>query len=231
MHHEVVWKAQTFFFATNAVAVYPRKAYGDKERTSPDCLKIRKNCIKILDFSMYIYIIMLHSYINAFTCSWYVSNTYHSPVNVYVTATYCIRSTLVYWSRLGWNCYGTDTYLPSSYSRSEYLFRTRSIDTDLVTSLELQRICWANMLCHFGQTRNGYIATYFILLSSTAAINATSGYVIDPEQLGQNEEPVGSNKELAKKKPRFVPKVDLIDAIVFPSIWLWFYSIILVCFT
>ena len=56
---------------------------------------------------------MLHSYINAFTCSVYISSTYHSPVNVQVTATYCIRSTPIYRSRLGRNRYGTNTYLPS----------------------------------------------------------------------------------------------------------------------
>ena len=101
-----------------SVAVYPRslRAYR-KKRTSPDCLKIRRNCIETLDFSFSIYILLLHSYINAFICSWYVSNTYYSPVNNHVTATYCLHSTSVFWSRLGRNCYGTDTYLPSSYSR------------------------------------------------------------------------------------------------------------------
>ena len=160
---------------------------------------------------------MLHSYINNFTCSWYVSNTYHSPVNVHVTATYCIHSNPVYWSKLGRNCYGTDTYLPSSYSGSECLFRTRSVATDLVTSLKFQPIRCANMLCHFGQTRNGCVAIYFIRLSSTAASSATSGYVVVPEHFGQNEEPAVSNKKRTGKKPSFVPKVDLIDAIVFPS--------------
>ena len=160
---------------------------------------------------------MLHSNANVFTCSWYASNTYHSPVNVHVTATYCIRSTPVYWSRLGRKCYGTDTYLPSSYSRSKYLFRRRSVATDLLTSPEFQPIRCAIMLCHFGQTRNGYVATYFILLSGTAVSSATSGYVVVPERFGQNEEPAGSNGERTRKKPSFVPKVDLIDAIVFPS--------------
>ena len=164
---------------------------------------------------------MLHSFINnAFTCSWYVSNTYHSPVTpvkVHVTATYCIRSTPVYWSRLGQNFYGTDTYLPRSYSKSEYLFRTRSVATDLVTSLEFQPIRCAIKLCHFGQTRNGYVATQFILLSSTTASSATSGYVVVTEHFGQNEEPAGSNEERTRKKPSFVLKVDLIDAIVISS--------------
>ena len=87
-----------------------------KKRTSPDCLKIRRNCIENLDFSISIYILLLHSYFNVFTCCWYVSNMYHSRVNFRINSTYCIRSTPMYWSRLGWNCYGTDTYGPSSYS-------------------------------------------------------------------------------------------------------------------
>ena len=48
---------------------YIREAYEHKKRTSPDRLKIRRNCIKTLDFSISIYIIMLHSYINAFICN------------------------------------------------------------------------------------------------------------------------------------------------------------------
>ena len=55
------------------------------------------------------------------------------------------------------------------------------------------------MLCHFGQTRNGYVATYFILLSSTAGNSATSGYVVVPERFGQHEEPVGCNEERTRK--------------------------------
>ena len=55
------------------------------------------------------------------------------PNNVDVTAACCIRSTPVYWYRL-WSCrYRTDIYLPSSYSRSENLFRTLSITNIFVT--------------------------------------------------------------------------------------------------
>ena len=61
------------------------------------------------------------------------------------------------------------------------------------------------------------MATYVILLSSTAASSATSDYVVVPDRFGQNEEPACSNEERTKKKPTFVPKVDLVDAIVFPS--------------
>ena len=97
------------------------------------------------------------------------------------------------------------------------MFRTHSVTTDLATSLEFQPIHCAFKLFHFGQTRNGYVATYFILLSSTAASSATSGYVVVSEHFGQNEEPACSNKERTKEKPSFIPNVDLIDTIVFPS--------------
>ena len=49
------------------------------------------------------------------------------------------------------------------------MFHTRSVATDLGTSQEIQPIRCAFMLRQFGQTRNGYVATYFIILSSTAA--------------------------------------------------------------
>ena len=70
------------------------------------------------------------------------------------------------------------------------------------------------MLCQFGQTRNVYVATRFILLSSTAESSATSGYVVVPERFGQIEEPACSNEERTRKKPSFAPKVDLFDTIV-----------------
>ena len=63
----------------------------------------------------------------------------------------------------------------------------------------------ATALCRFGQTRNGYVATHFILLSSAAESSATSGYVVVPERFGKNEEPAGRNEERARKKPSFVP--------------------------
>ena len=97
----------------SSVAVYPRSLRAKRmERTSPDRLNISGNCIKTIDYSISIYILMLYSYIIAFTCSWYLSNVYQSPVNVHVIVTYwyCIRSTPVYWSRLGWNRYGANTY-------------------------------------------------------------------------------------------------------------------------
>ena len=90
--------------------------------------------------------------------------------------------------------------------KSEYVFRTRSVATNLVTSLESNPIRYATMLCHFDQTRNGSVATHFILLSSTATSSDTGGYVVVPERFGQNEEPVSSNEERTRKKPNFVPK-------------------------
>ena len=105
------WSSIYYLFISDAVAVYPRSLRAKrKKKTPPDRLKFRRNCIKLKFFYFY-------SYFNAFICSWYVSNTYHSLVNFQINSTYCIRSTPVYWSRLGRNCDGTDTYLPSSYSR------------------------------------------------------------------------------------------------------------------
>ena len=80
-----------------------------------------------------------------------------------------------------------------------------SVVTHLLTSVEFRPIRCATMLYHFGRTRNGYIATRFILLSSIAENSATSGYVVVPERFGQNEEPVSRNEERAREKPSFDP--------------------------
>ena len=64
------------------------------------------------------------------------------------------------------------------------------------------------MLCQFGRTRNVYVATRTILLSSTAESSAASGYVAVVEHFLQNEEPACINEERTRKKPSFVPKVD-----------------------
>ena len=87
------------------------------------------------------------------------------------------------------------------------------------------------MLCHFGQTGNIHVDTCFILLSSTAASSATSGYAVVPEHFGQNEEPAGGKEERTGKEQSFVPKVDLNDAIVFQGMFFWFYLSIFMCFT
>ena len=89
----------------------------------------------------------------------------------------------------------------------DYLFRTCSVATNLVTSLDFNPIRCATMLCHFGQTRNGSVATHFILLSSTATSSATGGYVVVPERFGRNEEPTSKNKERTRNKPLSVSKI------------------------
>ena len=57
--------------------------------------------------------------------------------------------------------------------RSECLFRTCSVATNLVTSLEVNPIRCATMLCHFGQTQNGSVAIHLFLLGSIATSSAT----------------------------------------------------------
>ena len=117
----------------------------------------------------------------------------------------------MYWTRLGRNFYVTNAYLPSSYSRlrMNILLRTLSVATDLVTSQNVQPVRCAFMLCQFGRTRNVYVATRFILLSSTAESSATEGYVAVPEHFLQSEEPSVNNEERTRKKPSFLPKVEI----------------------
>ena len=89
------------------------------------------------------------------------------------------------------------------------LLRVRYVATDLVTSQNFQPIRCAFMLCQFGRTRKVYVATRFILLSSTAESSATSGYVAVTEHFLQHDEPSVKNvEERARKKPSFVPKMD-----------------------
>ena len=71
--------------------------------------------------------------------------------------------------------------------------------TNLVTSLEFQSIRCATMLFHFGRTRNVYVATRIILLSSTAESSATSGYLVATERSGQSEPRASRNVERARK--------------------------------
>ena len=97
------------------------------------------------------------------------------------------------------------------------LLRTRYVATDLVTSQNFQPIRCAIRLRHFGRTRDVYVATRIILLSSTVEGSATSGYVVATERSGQSEAWASKNVERARKKPSFVLKVNIIDAIVLPS--------------
>ena len=59
--------------------------------------------------------------------------------------------------------------------KGEYWFRMCSIVTNLMTSLEFKSVRCATTPCQFGWARNGYIATQFFLLSSTAESSATRG--------------------------------------------------------
>ena len=88
------------------------------------------------------------------------------------------------------------------------LLRAVYVATDLVTSQNFQPIRCAFALFHFGRTRNVYVATRIILLSSTAEGSATSGYVVATCHHGQIEASASKNVERARKKPSFVPKVD-----------------------
>ena len=136
-----------------------------------------------------------HSYNNIAVIShyfymwWYVSNTYYSPVYFHTNSTYFIRSTPMYSTRLGRNFYVTNTYLPSSYSKlgMNILLRTRYVATDLVTSQNFQPIRCVFTLFHFGRTRDVYVATRNILLSSTAESSATGCYVAATEGCGQSD--------------------------------------------
>ena len=55
------------------------------------------------------------------------------------------------------------------------------------------------MLFHFGWTRDVYVATRIILLSSTAEGSATSGYVAATERSDKREARAGRNVERARK--------------------------------
>ena len=61
------------------------------------------------------------------------------------------------------------------------------------------------MLFDFGRTRNVYVATRIILLSSTAESSARSGYVAATERSGQSEAWACRNVERARKQAYFVP--------------------------
>ena len=68
------------------------------------------------------------------------------------------------------------------------------------------------MMCHFGQTRNGSVATDFIHFSNTATSSATNDYVAVLGRVSQNEEPASRNQEPNKNKPSSAPKMYLNDA-------------------
>ena len=109
---------------------------------------------------------------------------------------------------------------------SEYLFRMCSVVTNLVTSLEFQPIRCATTLFQFGRTRNGYVATRNILLSSSAESSSTSGSVVAPERSGQIEAWAGRNVERTMNKPSVFPIVDLLDGACKHELFLGIYNFV-----
>ena len=98
-----------------------------------------------------------------------------------------------------------------------------------MTSLEFQPIRCVIRLCNFGRTLNGYVATWFILLTSTAESSATSGYVVVPERFGQSEARAGRKVGWTRKSLVLFPAVDLIDAVC-NHVKTWTLSIIHIYF-
>ena len=90
--------------------------------------------------------------------------------------------------------------------RRDHVYRTRSVASNLVTSLEFIAILYATILGHFEQTRNGSAATHFTLHGGAATSSATGDYRAILESFGRNEEPASSNKERTTKKPSLVPR-------------------------
>ena len=88
-------------------------------------------------------------------------------------------------------------------NEKENLFRMCSVVTNLVTPLEFKPTRCATTLCHFRWTRNGSVATQFILLSSTAESSATNGNVVVLERFGQSKPQASSNEERTRKKTSF----------------------------
>ena len=72
--------------------------------------------------------------------------------------------------------------------KSEYLFRTCYIPTNLVTSLEFNTNGGATLRYHHGQTRNGIVANRLIQSRSTSTSSATIEFVAVPDRVSQTEE-------------------------------------------
>ena len=96
--------------------------------------------------------------------------------------------------------------------KSGNLFRMCFVVTNPVTLLDFKPVRCATTLCQFGLTQNSYVATHFILLSSTEGSSATSCYVVVSERYGQNEESANRNEERTRNRLSFAHRVDLIDA-------------------
>ena len=105
------------------------------------------------------------------------------------------------------------TFITEFDFKSEYLFRMCPVVTNLVTSLAFQAIPGAIMLFHFGRTRNGYVATGFIFLSSTAESSVTSDYVVIPERLPKSTNHLVEMRNRVEKSLVLFSTVDLINAV------------------
>ena len=88
-----------------------------------------------------------------------------------------------------------------------------SVATNLVTSLEFNPIRCATTLCQSGRTRNGCLASQFILFSRAAESSVASGYVVVPERFGQKAEPASKNEKRTSERPSFFPTMVLKEAI------------------
>ena len=69
------------------------------------------------------------------------------------------------------------------------------------------------MLFYIGRARNGYVATRFIFLSSTAESSAAGGYVIFPELSGKVRRELVKTMNGLGKNLVLLPTVDLFDAV------------------
>ena len=95
----------------------------------------------------------------------------------------------------------------------EFLFFRSSVVTKLVTSQEFEPIRCATTLYVFGRTRNGYVATRFIILGSTAESSTTSGYVVVQDASGKMRNPPVELRKGLGKNLVLLPAVDLSDVI------------------
>ena len=87
-----------------------------------------------------------------------------------------------------------------------------SVATNLVASIEFNPVRCATTVSHFGQLRNGSLATHSIQFSSTATSSDTNEYLTVPEHIGQNEETANRNEERTRNKLSFALKMNLNDA-------------------
>ena len=93
----------------------------------------------------------------------------------------------------------TQLQIIQSDFKSEYLFRTCSVDTYLVTSLKISFRLLSYYVVPFWPTMEQFRIYSFHSFRSTATSNATSEYVTVPERLSKNEEQNSRKKERTSK--------------------------------